>query len=496
MDIRTGSSGAGRALAVRAVCLAVAVTGSVLGAPAVGVPVTASRVGAHGPEAVTIVSPSGTVAGSSLAITWPQSQLALDQTSYATGSTSPAGREVELQELVGSTWSWVDSAQSDPASGSFSLVVPTDSAGTTTYRVVMYADGSDTVPDVVSSAYTVTVSDSSSTPTVTPTPTPTPEPGPEPSPDPTNLRSVRVEVSTSRTVVGGKVTMRGRVSGGAARVRVTLLQHLADGWHPVATRKTGNHAFTFKVPTGWYDTHELAVRADAYPGAAPVRSRTVAVSVVPSYRPGGRASSHAYIGAGRWRFNPCQVLEYRVNPARMPHGAMRDIKGALARLGQASGLRFRYVGTTKHVFDSARRPGPLTQGTDLYIAWASPRQVPGLRGSTAGLGGPHAWAGRDAKGPVWVHEYGNVVLDRTQPMKPGFGTGFTLGELLMHEVMHALGAGHVSDRTQIMNPVMTPGPARLGAGDLAFLHAVGMAGGCIDTRGLGFRTSAGADVGG
>jgi hypothetical protein len=168
---------------------------------------------------------------------------------------------------------------------------------------------------------------------------------------------------------------------------------------------------------------------------------------------------------------------------------MRDVRGAFARLSQASGLRFRYAGATRHVFGSARKPGPLNKGTELYIAWAGPREVPDLSGSVVGQGGPQAWAGRDARGAVWVNAYSDVVLDRTQRMSPGFGAGATLGELLLHELMHALGAGHVNDTTQIMNPVMTSGPARLGAGDLAVLHDIGLSGGCIDTRAFGFRAA-------
>lgn len=104
--------------------------------------------------------------------------------------------------------------------------------------------------------------------------------------------------------------------------------------------------------------------------------------------------------------------------------------------------------------------------------------MPGLYGSTVGLGGAASTWGSDARGDLLVNTYGQVVVDSTWESKPGFGAGGTLGMLLLHEIMHALGAGHVDDPTQMMNSMMTDRAAVLGAGDLAFLRDIGLGSGC------------------
>ena len=64
---------------------------------------------------------------------------------------------------------------------------------------------------------------------------------------------------------------------------------------------------------------------------------------------------------------------------------------------------------------------------------------------------------------------GFVVLS-TKPAvayKRGFGAGITRGELLLHELGHAMGLNHVSNAKQIMYPVIISRPkAAYGVGDL------------------------------
>jgi predicted Zn-dependent protease len=67
--------------------------------------------------------------------------------------------------------------------------------------------------------------------------------------------------------------------------------------------------------------------------------------------------------------------------------------------------------------------------------------------------------------------------------RAGFGSGETRGEVLLHELGHAVGLQHVSDRAQMMYPSAIPrARAAYGKGDLAGLKKVGKPAGCIKPR--------------
>ncbi len=85
---------------------------------------------------------------------------------------------------------------------------------------------------------------------------------------------------------------------------------------------------------------------------------------------------------------------------------------------------------------------------------------------------------------------GNLVLnldavtdtDTRAPVPHGFGTGVNWGRIILHELAHVIGLGHVESRTSIMNEALTQqtlSSSEWGVGDLIGLRQLGREGGCV-----------------
>ncbi|WP_426564363.1 matrixin family metalloprotease [Angustibacter sp. McL0619] len=190
------------------------------------------------------------------------------------------------------------------------------------------------------------------------------------------------------------------------------------------------------------------------------------------------------------RWNPCTSIGYRVNPTGGGSGATAEVKVAAARLRASTGLPLVYRGTTRVVPGKGTAAYP--NDTQIVIAWSKPgvtRYLPRARQgqyAVAGYGGGSWSTGYDAKDRKWGRFVrGYVVLNGTYHFAHGFGAGprygwqGTRGQLIMHELGHAVGLDHTSDRSQIMYPTMTRKRAVYGAGDRTGLRYLGRANGCL-----------------
>lgn len=296
------------------------------------------------------------------------------------------------------------------------------------------------------------------------------------------ITRVSAVFSATRVTVNKRVTVTGTMRDDLTGAAVTLERAMPGGrWHRESAPVTiTGRTFRLHVPTWWFGTRTYRVRVLGAAGTAPVvYPETTTVRVDPPYTPQGRADAHRlWTWGGRVsRWNPCRRIGYRVNLHSAPADALADVKEAVGRVSQATGLRFTYLGTTAKVPTNDNSYGDA----DVLVAWRTPTQYP--FGDAIAVGPRHAYPGYRTTGgkPVNAITHGAVILNSAFNVRipHGFGPG-SRGELLMHELGHVVGLDHAPAMSQVMYRAVEPTSlARYGAGDLAGLDLVGANQGCL-----------------
>lgn len=293
----------------------------------------------------------------------------------------------------------------------------------------------------------------------------------------------------ANVTAGSKVTVTGtvttddgdptRADPGSPDRTVRIELDTPRGWMQIGRSTTTNAdgEYTAPVSTSWYYSGDIRATVLATDTEDTASSPTASFTVTPTYTPRGRRSSWSdlwsFAPAIRW--NPCNVITYRVNaPAGSPEHAVRRVKQSFAAVTRATGFRFQYLGATTAIPWRTDGKGiEVARDADITIAWATPKQYQDLAGGVIGMGG--------AYGDIWdnIVTKGGIALDKTAHLKDTSGSGETVGSLLLHEMGHVFGLDHVNDRTQIMNSSISPqAPATYQAGDLAGLRFRGAMKGC------------------
>jgi hypothetical protein len=195
--------------------------------------------------------------------------------------------------------------------------------------------------------------------------------------------------------------------------------------------------------------------------------------LLPAVVPSG-SGGYTLAAAARW--DPCRPIRYVVSGAEPFAGANAMLTQVLAEAGAASGLRFVDAGTTTEPASVDRSPyQPQRYGrtwAPVLVAWTDQAQVPDLAGNVIGLGGAVSATVHGTKRLV------SGVLYFDQPelfLIAQRGTGYaSMRTVMLHEVGHLLGLGHVQDPTEVMYP-SDGAQGDYGPGDLSGLAYAGAA---------------------
>ncbi len=182
------------------------------------------------------------------------------------------------------------------------------------------------------------------------------------------------------------------------------------------------------------------------------------------------------------RWNPCEPIQYVVNDSLAPQGSIGDVHEAVSRISAATGIAFVYEGSTdeqatayREIFQPDRYGN---RWAPVLIAWADPdtSDFPFEHGDrvAAGVARPDIPPTRFED----VYVSGWIALNAEDPNQPGFDLPGQQGPVILHELGHLMGLGHVKTAGEIMHPA-GGGVVDLGSGDLEGLRQLGASGGCV-----------------
>jgi hypothetical protein len=162
--------------------------------------------------------------------------------------------------------------------------------------------------------------------------------------------------------------------------------------------------------------------------------------------------------SGPVRYDPCRPLAWVLNPQGMPDGAEQLVHESVESVQLATGLQFEFEGTTTEPasFDRELIQERYGEGfAPIIIGFSTEDENPDLEGTVTGIGGSSAVYA--AYGEQQFLRAGTVILDADDlGGRMGSISGDAIARaVIMHEIGHVVGLGHVEDDAELMNALNT-----------------------------------------
>ena len=189
------------------------------------------------------------------------------------------------------------------------------------------------------------------------------------------------------------------------------------------------------------------------------------------------------------RFNPCDPIHFIINPANAPAGGVADVHQAFKMIADAGGYNFVDDGLTdSDRFDFNRASyDPAKYGerwAPIVVSWSHLGNSAANDVVVAGMGNGMTADGAIVTGMLNLNADARIDLARTKPVPDGFGEGISWGRVMLHELGHVFGLGHVQSKGAIMHEQLleqTLTKTEYGPGDLQAWRIIGRPGGCTTT---------------
>lgn len=167
-------------------------------------------------------------------------------------------------------------------------------------------------------------------------------------------------------------------------------------------------------------------------------------------------------------YDPCKPLRYVINPAGAPPDYRAFIDPAIEKAQAASGIKFVFEGLSADTWSTRDR---ATTSVPVLISFAPSLDVTTAHADAVGLGGSTVVTSNGRKQPHYLTGQVELLSSWFAKESRVHATGAE-ESVVMHELGHVLGLGHVRDPREVMYPE-SRGLTEYGPGDLTGLARLG-----------------------